>query len=431
MGKLLDTVSGLLLSTVVPGRVTEENTIHELQNIDLAMKLHYLNCLYFFEPTTNKNDDACRFDISELKLHMFSLLAEYSHVAGRMRRGEDGRPYVRCNDCGVRIAEARSSRTVEEVVRMSDQSVFDGLVYKMELGPDLGFSPLVAIQFTWFKCGGFSIGLRWAHLLGDAFSASAFINTWARLLSAGPIASVSITGPIHDKTHLLPPLTKQLPFAKRVNPVGDHWVVNPGHTNMKTHNFRVGAKQFSQMRSNACDFGVEFPPFEILSAIVWKSVASIRAIGEQSCVTVCRRNPEFKEYQPLSNSQVIHTVETNFSVAGAEVADLMKLISNANVDEKMVAEMSAMDENWNSDFVIYGANLTLVDLGEMGMHKMELKGQKPVLALCSVDGVGEEGLVLVVPDEEDGGDGRIVTVTLEEAELSELKNELKHKWGIA
>lgn len=158
MGKVTDTlnsVSGLRLSTVVPGRLTEDDTIHELQDIDLAMKLHYVNCLYFFEPTIgdNKNggDDECKevVNIGQLKLPMFSLLSAYNHVSGRMRGGEGERPYIKCNDCGVRIVEARSSRTVAEVIRMDDdQSVFDGLVYKMVLGPDLAFSPLVVLQVT-------------------------------------------------------------------------------------------------------------------------------------------------------------------------------------------------------------------------------------------------------------------------------------------
>uniref|UniRef100_A0A7N0VE40 Uncharacterized protein n=1 Tax=Kalanchoe fedtschenkoi TaxID=63787 RepID=A0A7N0VE40_KALFE len=400
MCKLMDVVSGLRLSTVVPGRLTDDNTIHELRSIDLAMKLHYLNCLYFFKP--EDADDNNNFTVAQLKLPMFSLLTAHPHVSGRIRRGDDERPCIKCNDCGVRIAEARSSRTVEEVARMNDQSVFDGLVYKMELGPDLGFSPLVALQFTWFKCGGLSIGLRWAHVLGDAFSASAFVNTWANLFSHDPTAPVSVTGSLHDEAHQLPSVSKQFHSAKRVNPVGNHWIVHSGNNlKMRTHSFHINGKQVSQLRSKV---GAEFPPFEVLSAILWKLLAKIRGKTEPRCVTICRRNPRFEEDHALSNSQIISTLKASFSIMESEVGDLVKLISNAKVDEKLLIEKAVEEENGKSDFIVYGAKLTFVDLKDMGMYKMKLKGQKLVMGLCSVDGVGEEGIVLIAPIE-DGEEG--------------------------
>lgn len=151
-------VTGLRLSTVVPGRLTEDNqTMHELHDIDLALKLHYINCLYFFDPIISDdknvatNESKELFNIGQLKLPMFSLLSAYNQVSGRMRGDQRDRPFIKCNDCGVRIVEARCGMTVEEVmIQMEgyDQFVFDGLVYKMVLGPDLGFSPLVIFQVT-------------------------------------------------------------------------------------------------------------------------------------------------------------------------------------------------------------------------------------------------------------------------------------------
>uniref|UniRef100_A0A7N1A5B1 Uncharacterized protein n=1 Tax=Kalanchoe fedtschenkoi TaxID=63787 RepID=A0A7N1A5B1_KALFE len=52
------------------------------------------------------------------------------------------------------------------------------------------------------------------------------------------------------------------------------------------------------------------------------------------------------------------------------------------------------------------------------------------MGLCSVDGVGEEGIVLIAPIE-DGEEGCVITVTLEVGEVDEIENELKRNWGIA
>ena len=40
------------------------------------------------------------------------------------------------------------------------------------------------MQVTRFKCGGISLGMSWAHILGDAFSASDFINSWCQYMAS-------------------------------------------------------------------------------------------------------------------------------------------------------------------------------------------------------------------------------------------------------
>ncbi|CAK9186587.1 unnamed protein product [Ilex paraguariensis] len=139
-----------LLSSVVPASVTGEDKVQELTNMDLAMKLHYLRGLYFF-----KNDAVRGLDISDLKKYMFQCLVFYYPTTGRIRRSENGRPFIKCNDTGVRIVEAQCSKTVDEWMDMKDDSLNDQLLYSHVLGPDLGFSPLVFIQV----CNPFSVSL--------------------------------------------------------------------------------------------------------------------------------------------------------------------------------------------------------------------------------------------------------------------------------
>ena len=54
-------------------------------------------------------------------------------------------------------------------------------------------------------------------------------------------------------------------------------------------------------------------------------------------------------------------------------------------------------ERWVSNFIMDGANLTFVNLEEADFYGMELKGQKPVHVSYFIDGVGDEGVVLVTP----------------------------------
>ncbi|KAK3030764.1 hypothetical protein RJ639_036568 [Escallonia herrerae] len=142
-------VTDLKLSSVVPARIIGEDKFHELTNMDLAMKLHYLRGVYFF-----KSEAVQGLDIFDLKKPTFHLLDLYRPSSGRIRRSEKGRPLIKCNDGGLRIVEAQCiTSTVNEWLAMEDgHSLNHLLTYNHVLGPDLGFSPLVFIQDQRAKC---------------------------------------------------------------------------------------------------------------------------------------------------------------------------------------------------------------------------------------------------------------------------------------
>ncbi|GLT60598.1 hypothetical protein SLA2020_333570 [Shorea laevis] len=404
-------ISGVRLSSVVPARITGDNKEMELTNLDLAMKLHYIKGVYFFESEAVRG-----LTVYELKAPMFKLLETYYPGSGRIRLSEMGRPFIKCNDGGVRIVEAQCDKTVEEWLAMEDCSLDGCLAYDQVLGPDLGFSPLVFVQFTWFKCGGMAIGLSWAHVLGDAFSASDFINNWGRILSGkGPSKS---PGEINS-TSSFP--GKPFPLEK-VSTMGDCWKIDCD-CNMQTHSFLC--INDPNQTANLLDF-------ETISAVIWKSISKIRGNIESKKVTTCRKNVN-KEMP--NNGLVFSMVETESSVAKLEIAELARMIANDKVDENyriedMLEGIGMGGEG--SDSVVYGANLTFLNMEEGDFYGLELKGKKPVFVNYMINGVGSEGLVLVLPGppQKDGGKGQTVTMVLPEGEIVWVKKEIQKYWNI-
>lgn len=129
------------ISTVVPATPRGEDAgEYNLNYMDLLMKLHYIRSVYLFESEAVQD-----LSISDLKAPMFPLLDSCSHVSGRVRISESGRPFIKCNDAGVRIAEFQCEKTVKEWMDEKEYSI-DGLVHDHVLGPDLAFSPLVFIK---------------------------------------------------------------------------------------------------------------------------------------------------------------------------------------------------------------------------------------------------------------------------------------------
>lgn len=425
------------ISTVVPATPRgEQNGAYQLNYMDLVVKLHYIRSVYFF------NSEAVQgFTISELKKPMFPLLDPYSHVSGRIRRSETGRPFIKCNDAGVRIAESHCDRTLQEWFCENGNAVH-GLVHDHVLGPDLAFSPLVFVKFTWFKCGGLSVGLSWAHVLGDAFAAFNFIAKWSQILAGqSPPKSLQIPNP--PQPQISPNSIAEYPpiSIKKTNIVGEYWLAT-NDNDVATHSFHITSKQLHHLVTTTCNQNSDTTNkantsyFEIISALLWKCIAKIRDENfGPKVVTICtsKSNRADNEF-PTNGFLVLSKIEAEFSPGKCEILELVKLIAENKMVENHVMEKLVERGEGLEDFIVYGANLTFVDLEEANIcDGVKLNEKKPIMANCTFRGVGDQGVVLVLPapeDNEDGGNGRIVTVSLPHEELCQLKNEVEGEWGI-
>ncbi|XAR62074.1 hypothetical protein NMG60_11016669 [Bertholletia excelsa] len=425
-------VYDMKLSSVVPGRVTGEDKVRELTGADMAVRLHYIRGLYFFHV-----DAVGGLDIFALKKPMFQWLDLHYPASGRIRRRPEGGdgvgvgwPFIKCNDGGVRIVEASCRKTLDDWLAMEERSSLDRfLVSDQVLGPELDFSPLVFIQFTRFQCGGLSVGLSWAHVLGDAFSASAFMNMWGAVI-AGHIPLHPLKLPNTENPRFPAPPSRQPISLKRVDPVGDQWIA-ANKRKMEVLSFRVSTKKLDLLLSES--FGQNPQEyFNVIAALMWKSVARVRRESELRVVTICRNASGNREGEILSNSQVIGVVESDSAVGKVELLELAKLIHEELMDERIAIEELLERENEGSDFILYGANLTFVNMEEANVYGLQLLGKKPIFANYAVSGVGEEGVVLVLPGPEADGQGgsRTVTAVVPENEIAELKTELEKEWGI-
>lgn len=241
---------------------------------------------------------------------------------------------------------------------------------------------MFCMQFTWFKCGGLSLGLSWSHVLGDAFSAFSFITKWSQILAG------------HAPPKILPmsPTLKEIQTPHNNNSVnannGNHFSVKTATTieelwlatngiKMVTHTFHVTAKQLNRLVSStffSCDQNkaTKTSYFEILSALVWKHIAGMREDTEPKVVTICTRGMANIEFP--TNGLVLSVVEANVAVGQSDVSDLAKLIGEEKRVENVVVEKLVEESQGKGDFVVYGANLTFVDLEEGDMYEVVVNG---------------------------------------------------------
>lgn len=134
-------IYNIKLSSVGPGKCTGQDVVYEPNDMDLAMKLHYLRGIYYFPSQAFEG-----LTIRKIKEPLFTWLNYFPITCGRFRRSESGRPSIKCNDCGVRFVEAQCDKSLDEWLETKDAALEKLLVPDKIIGPELAFSPLVFLQ---------------------------------------------------------------------------------------------------------------------------------------------------------------------------------------------------------------------------------------------------------------------------------------------
>ncbi|KAF3325758.1 protein ECERIFERUM 26-like protein [Carex littledalei] len=414
-------VYGHKQSTVVPASVTGEVN-HDLTNMDVAMKLHYLRGVYYFK----KSEIIDSLTVLSMKQTMFPWLDMYYQISGRIRQPEEAgnRLFVKCNDCGVRIIEAKCKVTLDEWLRDKELlSRCKHLVPSKVLGPQLYFSPLTYVQFTKFPCGGLAIGFSWSHAMGDPHSAVNCFNKWSQLLQdmktlrgkpnpLNKLENNKISAADNAPADVVPSSVKEA-----VESLGDTWVL-PSSSQMATYSFQIKDNKLKQLQSRE---GLQVGDFELISALLWHTIAKVRTGKEVNTITLCKNNLS-RSNTSLANEQSISSVKIDSSPSKLDISELAMAISKDAKNETQMVEAFVQGENGYKDMVVYGANLTFVDMLDLDLYGLTLKGQKPVNVEYAIDGVGEEGSVLVMQGNEN--DAKLVVLVLPENELHKVKEVL-------
>lgn len=276
------------------------------------------------------------------------------------------------------------------------------------------------------------MGLSWAHVLGDAFSASSFINMWGQIM-AGRAPPESLRAPIPKRSAFPDTVPSTI---KRVDPVGESWLV-VNDCQLETYSVQLTPPQLDHITSGCRSYDKsKVSHFELLSASIWKFLSKIRGDGGPKVVTICANNVHREVNRLPSNSMDLRRAEVNSSAAEVEVSDLARLITEAADENGLIEEMVGKDDG-KLDYIAYGANLTFVNLEGADVYGLELKGQKPIFANYRISGAGDEGVVLVLPGPENGdekgggGFGRTVTMVLPKAQMAQIKKTINETWGIS
>uniref|UniRef100_A0A0D3GQ76 Uncharacterized protein n=1 Tax=Oryza barthii TaxID=65489 RepID=A0A0D3GQ76_9ORYZ len=222
-----------------------------------------------------------------IKAAVAEALVYYYPVAGRLRAdlvpGANNKLAVACTAEGVAFVEATADVRLEEL----GEPLLPPYPCVEEFLGDAGDTrhildkPLLFLQVTQLKCGGFVIGLHMCHCIFDAFGLLQFIKTIAGFAGGEPIPS---TMPVWGResffaartppsfTHVYPAYKPILDGSSAGDGDGDNDVMlaTPPETMVMKY-FSFGPKEISALRSLIpAHLTRSTTAFELLTAVMWR-----------------------------------------------------------------------------------------------------------------------------------------------------------------
>ncbi|KAH1195992.1 Benzyl alcohol O-benzoyltransferase [Glycine max] len=132
----------------------------------------------------NQPSMAGKDPVEVIRQALAKTLVFYYPFAGRLREGPDRKLMVDCTGEGVMFIEADADVTLYQFGGEALQPpfpCFQELLYNVPETEEITNTPLLLIQVTRLRCGGFILATRMNHTMSDGAGLSQFMNTWAEM----------------------------------------------------------------------------------------------------------------------------------------------------------------------------------------------------------------------------------------------------------
>ncbi|KAH6834479.1 HXXXD-type acyl-transferase family protein [Perilla frutescens var. hirtella] len=197
-------------------------------------------------------------------------LVFYYPFAGRLRECSGGKLVVECTGEGVLFIEADADVTLQQFgdAFYPPFPCKEDLLYDVPASAGVLNCPLLLIQVTRLKCGGFIFTLRHNHTMSDAIGAVQFMSAIGEVARGAAIPSIS---PVWDRHLLNAREASRVTCTHHVHtkiPDTEGTLTPPN--DMVHRSFFFGIDEFSALRSHLPLHLGGCSTFELLTACLWR-----------------------------------------------------------------------------------------------------------------------------------------------------------------
>lgn len=234
-----------------------------LSNLDdqTTVRVHVPVIQFYRYNPAKKTEDP----VKTIRDALSKALVHYFPFAGRLRDADNGKLQVECTNEGVLFVEADaphlSLKDFGDLI-CPPFPCLDELLYQPSGSQNLINSPLLIIQVTRLRCGGFIFAVRSNHCVTDATGLHQFLQAVAEMARGASRPSI-------------PPLWNREILRPRTN---SHAMDNAHHheeytfqhwnEEMQTVSILFGSEEIAALKSQV---GGKCSTFEVLSAWLWRS----------------------------------------------------------------------------------------------------------------------------------------------------------------
>ncbi|KAK6116573.1 hypothetical protein DH2020_049679 [Rehmannia glutinosa] len=207
--------------------------------------------VYFYQTDGGLNSNSEKSN--HLKKSLSQALSRFYPLAGRL--ADD--LHVDCSDQGAPFFEAEANCNLSEIITNPVPKNMNKLLpFHLEDVQSLG----MAVQLTYFRCGGTAVGLVVSHKIADALSLFLFANTWAAVARNEDGGGGDVPQPKFEAAAIFPP-RDVAGFKPNTGIVKEELV---------TKIFTFPASKISDLRETYSTAGERRPTrVEALSAFLW------------------------------------------------------------------------------------------------------------------------------------------------------------------
>ncbi|XP_062109531.1 stemmadenine O-acetyltransferase-like [Humulus lupulus] len=237
----------------------------KLSFLDQFIPPIHCRVVYFYPKSDHHDSTSATSEL--LKKSLSQTLARFYPLAGRIINNTT----IDCNDEGAQYVEARCQGLLSTFLDQSpDLSQLQHFLPEMNQSPELGIWPQLAIQATFFDCGGMALDVCTAHKLIDAATVGMFIKSWAETslnnCSDGDHQTADVV-PSFDGASYFPPADPS--FFRAPN-------VKPDEIECVTKRFVFDKTKVADLKAKVSSQGILSPSrAQVVTALIWKCAIAV------------------------------------------------------------------------------------------------------------------------------------------------------------